>query len=474
MSEVCCRCNLPKEPPKSTPSGSASFRYICRLCLMRAEDTEPIFIHPGDSSLADKIFACTGVQVDENAGVGPTSICLHCKTSVYKSYQFLELCQRNNKIIQNLLATQEKPPDQNLASTGSELRMVIRTGVGCQISPVSSKRVNPRRKSTQSRLEESTSASEVSWSDNDDDKDEQSDDDAEVPVRQLAYETDTQEDPPAAKRRMISSPQVNRVPSLVIPRARLNGANQRSSRSSESSLSHASFGSPTLEPLKHDDLFQCEFCDHSFPYQLQFQQHVSLCHADKSNELSCRFCSKTFYTLTDLNKHNNEKHAAAKIIECKLCNRYFTSPVGLHQHYRSIMHRAATGEAVFPRRRNSCVSYGYVSPARRNSISSDYGSGNSYRQNSRNTSADDFNPYDGSYYDEIVTYKCDYCDRTFDDRETLGKHIDVRPCQVVLEPLDLDLLLERMDLDELLMPLNDVPPDDVTIIEPPIEIVDLT
>lgn len=474
MSEICCRCNLPKAPPK-TSSGSASFRYICRLCLMRADDTEPIFIHPGDSSLADKIFACTGVQVDENAVVGPTSICLHCKTSIYKSYQFLELCQRNNKIIQNLLATNETPSAENSKATGSELRMVIRTGNGCQISPASGKQVNLRRKSTQSRLEESTSASEVSWSDNDDDKDEESESDIEVPLRQLAYETDTQEDQPAPKRRMIKSPNENRVLPLVISRSRLNGGNQRSSLSIDSSPSQTYFISPSLEPVKNCDFFQCEFCDHSFPYRLQIQQHVSLYHADKANELTCRFCSKHFYTTTDLKKHNDEKHASARVIECKLCNRFFTTSMGLHQHYRTIMHRAATGEAVFPRRRNSCVSYGYTSPARRNSISSDYGSGgNSYRQNSHNTSADDFNPYDGSYYDEIVTYKCDYCDRTFDDRESLGKHTDVRPCQVVLEPLDLDLLLERMDLDELLMPLNNVPPDDVTIIEPPIEIVDLT
>lgn len=124
------------------------------------------------------------------------------------------------------------------------------------------------------------------------------------------------------------------------------------------------------------------------------------------------------------------------------------------------------------------MSYGYTSPARRNSVNSDYGSEypsgeNSCRQNSRTASADDYNPYDNSYYDEIVTYKCDYCDQSFDDRETLAKHIAVRPCRVELEPLDLDLLLERMDLDELLIPLNSSV-EDVTIVEPPIEIVDLT
>lgn len=407
---------------------------------------------------------------------------MNCKTSVYKSYQFLELCQRNNKIIQNLLASHEQPPvaaGTPSASTGSPLKLVIRTKGNSQISPVCRKRTNSRRKSTQSRLEQSTSASEVSWSESDGDKDENGDDDEDeiLPIRQLAYETDTPQDE-SPKRRRMSSPRENRVPSLVIPRARINGGLSRLSESSESSVGRNSRAS-AFEPLMVDDLFKCEFCSGSFPYQIQIQQHMDLYHADRKHELSCRFCSKTYLTTAALRKHSEEKHASAKVIECKLCQRFFTTPAGLHQHYRSIVHRAATGEAVFPRRRNSCMSYGYTSPARRNSVNSDYGSeypsgGNSSQQNSRNASADDYNPYDNSYYDEIVTYKCDYCDQSFDDRETLSKHIAVRPCRVELEPLDLDLLLERMDLDELLMPLNNVVPEDVTIIEPPIEIVDLT
>ncbi|XP_065076260.1 zinc finger protein 652-like [Ochlerotatus camptorhynchus] len=472
MSELCCRCNLPKQPPKT--SSESAFRYICRLCLMRAEDTEPIFIHPGDNSLANKIFACTGVQVEENAAVGPTSICMSCKTSVYKSYQFFELCQRNNKIIKNLLASQQRSSE----STGNELRMVIRTGGANQMPTVKHKRTNSGRKSTRSNLEESTSASDVSWSENDDEKDDDGDDDAEevLPIRQLAYETDTQEESP--KRKRLSLSVANKVPSLVIPLARLNGA-ICPSPSSEGSAGGTSRAS-TIEPIRSDDLFNCEFCDGSFPYAIQIRQHIDLYHTDKKHELTCKFCSKSFFTSAELNKHKAEKHVSDGVIECKLCQRFFASPQGLHQHYRSIIHRAATGEAVFPRRRNSCMTYGYVSPVRRTSVSSDYGSdypssggGNSRRKSTQfHNVLDDFNPYDSSCYDEITTYKCDYCDERFDDKQSLARHTDVRPCRVELEPLNLDLLLERMDLDELLMPLNNIP--DVTIIEPPIEIVDLT
>lgn len=472
MSELCCKCNLPKQPPKT--SSESAFRYICRLCLMRAEDTEPIFIHPGDNSLANKIFACTGVQIEENAAVGPTSICMSCKTSVYKSYQFLEICQRSNKIIKNLFASQQKSSD----STSHELRMVIRTGGANRLPTVQRKRTNSRRKSTRSNLEQSTSASDVSWSENDDEKDDDGDDDAEevLPIQQLAYETDTQEESP--KRIRLSTSIENKVPSLVIPLARLNGA-IRLSRSSEGSAGCSSRAS-TIDPTKRDDHFSCEFCDGSFPYALQIRQHIDLYHADRKHELACRFCSKTFFNTADLNKHKAEKHISEGIIECKLCQRFFTSAHGLHQHYRSIMHRAATGEAVFPRRRNSCINYGYFSPARRTSVSSDYGSdypssggGNSRRKSTQSHNVfNDFNPYDSSCYDEIITYKCDYCDKQFDDRQSLVRHTDVRPCRVELEPLNLDLLLERMDLDELLMPLNNL--SDVTIIEPPIEIVDLT
>lgn len=144
---------------------------------MRAEDTEPIFIHPGDNSLANKIFACTGVQVEENAAVGPTSICISCKTSVYKSYQFLELCQRSNKIIKNLFASQQKSSE----STRHELRMVIRTSGANRMPTVQRKRTNSRRKSNRSNLEQSTSASDVSWSENDDEKEDDGDDDVEEP-----------------------------------------------------------------------------------------------------------------------------------------------------------------------------------------------------------------------------------------------------------------------------------------------------
>lgn len=134
------------------------------------------------------------------------------------------------------------------------------------------------------------------------------------------------------------------------------------------------------------------------------------------------------------------------------------------------MHRAACGEAVYPRRRrSSCRSS--PSTGRRNSVSAGYESDTSQR-GARSSFDDDYNPYANVCYDELVTYQCDYCDLRFDDRQSLAKHTDVRPCQIELEPLNLDLLLETMDLDELLQPLNSLP--DVTIIEPPIEIVDLT
>lgn len=399
---------------------------------------------------------------------------MSCKTSVYKSYQFLELCQRSNKIIKNLLASQQNHSEPS----SNELRMVIRTGGANRMPTVQRKRTNSRRKSTRSNLEQSTSASDVSWSENDDEKDDDGDDDAEevLPIRQLAYETDTQEESP--KRIRLSTSIENKVPSLVIPLARLNGA-ICPSPSREGSASGSSRAS-TTDPTRGDDLFSCEFCDGSFPYAIQIRQHIDLYHADRKHELACRFCSKSFFNSTELNKHKAEKHVSDGMLECKLCQRFFTSPQGLHQHYRSIIHRAATGEAVFPRRRNSCITSGYASPARRISVSSDYGSdypssggGNSRRKSIQSHNAlNDFNPYDSSCYDEITTYKCDYCDKRFDDRQSLVRHIDVRPCRVELEPLNLDLLLERMDLDELLMPLNNI--SDVTIIEPPIEIVDLT
>uniref|UniRef100_A0A1Q3EWF2 Ovo n=1 Tax=Culex tarsalis TaxID=7177 RepID=A0A1Q3EWF2_CULTA len=426
---------------------------------MRAEDIEPIFIHPGDKTLANKIFACTGVEIDENVTVGPTNICMACKSTIYKSYQFLELCQRNNKIIQNLLASHEKPAEPN-GTTGNGLRMVIRTSTLTKKSPSKRRRLNSRRKSIRSNRESSTSASDVSWSDCDDERDDPNEDVDEVmPFRQVAYDTDTQDDSFKQKQRAETSTEA-RVPLLVIPRNRINSASreERTGRTSASS---------TVDPAGADDQFQCEFCYVSFPYRLQIRQHIDLHHADRKHELSCKSCSKTFFTTTTLRKHTEEKHAAGPI-RCDLCQRTYTTQQGLQQHFRSVMHRAALGEAVFPRRRrSSCAS----NPSgRRNSVSAGYESDTSHR--GRSSFDDDYNPYESVCYDELVTYQCDYCDVRFDDRQSLAKHTDVRPCRVELEPLNLDLLLETMDLDELLQPLNNVP--DVTIIEPPIEIVDLT
>ncbi|XP_053694281.1 zinc finger protein 652-like [Sabethes cyaneus] len=467
MTEQCCRCNLPKETPKVLP-GSASFRYICRLCLMRAEDVEPIFIHPGDRTLANKILACTGVEIDENAAVGPSAICISCKTSVYKSYQFLELCQRNNKIIQNLLASH----DTKNSTPRNELRMVIRpipSAVSQPIPENQRKRTLSRRQSTRSYIESSTSASDITWSDCDDEENEQQgfDDDGQIRYRQVAYDTDTQEESPKRPRLGDSE---NRVPALVIPMTRLNGF-----RDSSQSYGRDSRNS-TIDQTGENDLFQCEFCDGSFPYRIQIKQHIDLYHANRKNELACKFCSKTYFTTDTLRRHTAEKHASTILRECKLCNRSFTSAQGLHQHYRSLIHRAATGEAVYPRRRHSYRS----DSSRRDSICS-YVSDNNYKLGESRTSRksyshymdqDDYNPYADVYYDEVTTYKCDYCDARFDDAHSLAKHTAVKPCRVELEPLNLDLLLERMDLDELLQPLNNI--DDVAIIEPPIEIVDLT
>lgn len=466
-SELCCRCNLPKEAPKTSSGPSSQFRYICRLCLMRAEDIEPIFIHPGDTTLANKIFACTGVEIDETVTIGPSNICMACKSTIYKSYQFLELCQRNNKIIQNLLASHEKSVESN-GSSGNGLRMVIRTApqppsTSNKKSPPKRRRLNSRRKSVRSSRESSsTSASDISWSDCDEEKDDPNEDVDEVmPFRQVAYETDTQDD--SFKRKRAEANSEARVPLLIIPRNRLNSTSrdERTGRTSASS---------TIDPAGADDQFQCEFCYVSFPYRLQIRQHIDLHHADRKHELSCKSCSKTFFTTATLRKHVEEKHATGPI-SCDLCKRTFTSQQGLQQHYRSIMHRAALGEAVFPRRRrSSCVSIP-SSSGRRNSVSAGYESDTSQR--ARSSFDDDYNPYANVCYDELITYQCDYCDLRFDDCQSLAKHTDVRPCQVALEPLNLDLLLETMDLDELLQPLNTVP-DDITIIEPPIEIVDLT
>ncbi|XP_058821569.1 uncharacterized protein LOC131683534 [Topomyia yanbarensis] len=469
MTDKCCKCNLPKEAPKSQP-GSASFRYICRLCLMRAEDTEPIFIHPGDSTLANKILACTGVQVDENAAVGPNSICMSCKTSVYKSFQFLELCQRNNKIIQNLLASHNKTGNGDPPS--NELRMVIRsTPVVTHPKLVHNrKRTVSRRKSTRSNLELSTSASDITWSDCDTDEQGEDEVDEVLPFRQTAYETDTQDDSPKRQRLSLSE---NKVPTLVIPITRLNGRIvQNSPRTvSDGRTSRAS----TVDPVGENDLFQCEFCEGSFPYRIQIRQHIDIYHADRKHELACKFCSKAYFTTDTLRKHIAQKHPSSVMLECKVCQRSFASPQGLHQHYRSLTHRAATGEAVYPRRRSSYIS----NNNRRPSCNSEFDDYQPDRNRSRRKSSqtrsifdDDYNPYANVCYDEVATYKCDYCDVRFDDRQSLAKHIGVRPCRVELEPLDLDLLLEKMDLDELLRPINNG--DEVAIIEPPIEIVDLT
>lgn len=466
--ELCCRCNLPKEAPK-TCSGSPQFRYICRLCLMRVEDLEPIFIHPGDKTLANKIFACTGVEIDENVTVGPTNICLACKSTIYKSYQFLELCQRNNKIIQNLLASHEKPVAAENGTSVNGLRMVIRTNTtnasNKKSPPKRRRRLNSRRKSVRSNVRSSTSASEISWSEeSDEEKDDPNEDVDEVmPFRQVAYDTDTQDD--SFKRKRAEANNEARVPLLVIPRNRLYSGSreERTGRSSASS---------TVDPAGTDDQFQCEFCFVTFPYRLQIRQHIDLHHADRKHELSCKSCSKTFFTTTTLRKHVSEKHSTgtAGQIKCDLCQRTFTHQSGLYQHYRSIMHRAALGEAVFPRRRrSSCISVA-SSAGRRNSVSAGYESDTSHRP--RSSFDEDYNPYENVCYDELITYQCDYCELRFDDRQSLAKHTDVRPCQVELEPLNLDLLLETMDLDELLQPLNNAP--DITIIEPPIEIVDLT
>lgn len=469
--ELCCRCNLPKEAPKSCATGSPQFRYVCRLCLMRVEDLEPIFIHPGDKTLANKIFSCTGVEIDENVTVGPTNICMACKSTIYKSYQFLELCQRNNKIIQNLLASHEKPVQENGTSVNG-LRMVIRTTPANKKSPPKRRRrLNSRRKSVRSNVESSTSASDVSWSEeSDEDKNDDPNDDVDevMPFRQVAYDTDTQDNSFKRKRAEANASAEGRVPLLVIPRNRLYSGSreERTGRTSASS---------TVDPAGADDQFQCEFCFVTFPYRLQIRQHIDLHHADRKHELSCKSCSKTFFTTTTLRKHVSEKHSqngTTGQIACDLCQRTFTSQSGLHQHYRSIMHRAALGEAVFPRRRrSSCVSIA-SSSGRRNSVSAGYESDTSQRP--RSSFDEDYNPYENVCYDELITYQCDYCEQRFDDRQSLAKHTDVRPCHVELEPLNLDLLLETMDLDELLQPLNSGSAPDITIIEPPIEIVDLT
>ncbi|KAL9698685.1 hypothetical protein quinque_002126 [Culex quinquefasciatus] len=261
-------------------------------------------------------------------------------------------------------------------------------------SPPKRRRLNSRRKSVRSSRESSsTSASDISWSDCDEEKDDPNEDVDEVmPFRQVAYDTDTQDD--SFKRKRAEASSEARVPLLIIPRNRLNSTtrDERTGRTSASS---------TVDPAGPDDQFQCEFCYVSFPYRLQIRQHIDLHHADRKHELSCKSCSKHLFTTATLRKHVEEKHATSPI-SCDLL------PTDVHQ------------------------------PAR-----------------------------------PPATPPCDYCDLRFDDCQSLAKHTDVRPCQVALEPLNLDLLLETMDLDELLQPLNNVP-DDITIIEPPIEIVDLT
>ncbi|XP_055602850.1 zinc finger protein 652-B-like isoform X2 [Uranotaenia lowii] len=442
---------------------------------MRSESVEPIFIHPGDSSLADKIFACTGIQIDESVKIGPTSICLDCKSSVYKSYQFLERCQRNNKIIQNLLSSQEATEKPSTEHSPNSLRVVIRTSQIRTGSKSSNKRkrLNSRRKSARSNLESSTSASDISWSDRDEESDNHDDvDEGNLPV-QLAYETDTQEESP--QKRPGNKNGESRVPSLVIRNGECVGTLKAPLIVSNSRASRT----PNSESAEANDLYQCEFCEGSFPYQLQIRQHLDLYHADRLHELSCKFCSKVCLSATELSKHCLQKHASTKVIECKICQRTFTSNQGLYQHYRTIMHRAACGEAVYPRRRNSYISVG--TPDRASSVASpDHGCEHpqsSSRPRRKSTqlrpSMDlDYDPYVNVNYEDVSTYKCDYCDEQFYDHESLGRHTAVQPCRVEVEQLNLDQLLEKVDLDELLSPINGS--EDIAIVEPPIEIVDLT
>lgn len=93
---------------------------LCRLCLLSNINMEPIFAYPGDNRLADKIFQCTNLKINEANDQGiPTAICGQCKKQLDQCHEFRLLCWKNNEVLHNLHAilSPKKNPQSKVWST---------------------------------------------------------------------------------------------------------------------------------------------------------------------------------------------------------------------------------------------------------------------------------------------------------------------------------------------------------------------
>ena len=75
---------------------------------------------------------------------------------------------------------------------------------------------------------------------------------------------------------------------------------------------------------------KCHLCDKSFSSKLGMSLHLRRVH-EKEKNFSCATCGKTFFDMTDYRRHSNT-HQSKKLYNCDFCGKGFSQQIGLKVH----------------------------------------------------------------------------------------------------------------------------------------------
>ena len=137
-------------------------------------------------------------------------------------------------------------------------------------------------------------------------------------------------------------------------------------------------------------IYQCKFCNKSFPTQSELDAHVKKAHPSQPM-YKCPQCGAMFASQAELNSHIRSSHQPRPRYECPQCGATFASQADLNSHMRS-MHRS---QPTY-----KCPQCGATF-----------------------TSQADLNSHMRSMHRSQPTYKCPQCGATFNTQSQLDAHM---------------------------------------------------
>ncbi|XP_065170608.1 zinc finger protein 358-like [Atheta coriaria] len=347
---------------------------LCRLCMTKEDQLVSIFENDGPVSLPLRIMACVALEVLEGDGL-PNKICHPCKFQLEKSYSFRKKCEGSDvKLRQHVRTLQQKFPDAEFSierpsikddeeeiipnqttqeiNTERELAGVTQVAyIAPDPEPESHDNITlPTEDDLEHEDKTKIKKNDIGENDyyvvetDDNAADMQMDTNSTHPImedQELDFIAE------AVKSTLATHPDLNLTGDLQMKVEHEPGKPTQVSVTTDDGsvivleLTTDEHDQPDYEHADDDDddsvvnddgelkVFQCPSCPKSFARRIQLQRHSSV-HMQQRG-FSCGICEKWFPTRSALIRHERI-HTGERPFQCEVCQKSFAQKEILFRH----------------------------------------------------------------------------------------------------------------------------------------------